>query len=263
VWVIDCDRPQHQHYHNVLRTGSKRSWGRWEHPVCRRAGYGDPLFCAPAPCEESPTTNGMYSLMAESPCLPEHSPCGELIGALGVGCLGGPCCAIDGGCTMTTQANCSGVWTVGGSCDPNPCPPPSACCIYLACEIYDQATCVAHGGCYQGIGTLCEPDPCPTSALGGAPTTVTRLQVLTAPNPSAGGVVIRCLLPTRAQTTVVLFDASGRMVRRLQGGDLPAGVIPLSWDGRDDAGRAVPTGLYLVRITTPAGEASGRVVLTR
>ena len=92
---------------------------------------------------------------------------------------------------------------------------------------------------------------------------VSRLQVLTAPNPSAGGVVIRCLLPTRAQTTVVLFDASGRMVRRLHEGDLPAGETPLSWDGRDDAGREVPAGVYLVKVTTPAGETSGRVVLTR
>jgi flagellar hook assembly protein FlgD len=92
---------------------------------------------------------------------------------------------------------------------------------------------------------------------------VARLQVLTAPNPSAGGVVIRCLLPTRALTTLELFDASGRMVRRLHDGELPAGATALSWDGRDDAEREVPAGVYLVKVTTPTGETSGRVVLTR
>jgi hypothetical protein len=90
-----------------------------------------------------------------------------------------------------------------------------------------------------------------------------RLQVLTVPNPSATGVVIRCLLPLRAPATLVLFDASGRVVRRLHEGELPAGETPFSWDGRDDFGRELPAGVYLVKVTTPAGETSGRVVLTR
>ena len=76
-------------------------------------------------------------------------------------------------------------------------------------------------------------------------------------------VVIRCLLPRRGLTTVVLFNASGRLVRRLHEGDLPAGETTVSWDGRDDAGRKVPAGVYLVKVSTPEGEASGRVVLTR
>jgi flagellar hook assembly protein FlgD len=63
--------------------------------------------------------------------------------------------------------------------------------------------------------------------------------------------------------TLVLFDASGRIVRHLHDGDLPAGETPLSWDGRDDGGREVSAGVYLVKVTTPAGETSGRVVLTR
>jgi hypothetical protein len=92
---------------------------------------------------------------------------------------------------------------------------------------------------------------------------VSGLRVLAAPNPSTGSVVIRCLLPQRDPATVVLFDASGRMVRRLHEGDLPAGETPFSWDGRDDAGRDLPAGVYLVKVTTPAGEASGRMVLTR
>jgi hypothetical protein len=92
---------------------------------------------------------------------------------------------------------------------------------------------------------------------------VTRLEVLTAPNPSASGVLIRCQLPKRGLSTVVLFDASGRIVRRLHDGDLPAGETSFSWNGRDDAGRVVPAGVYLVKITTPGEEASGRVVLSR
>lgn len=34
----------------------------------------------------------------------------------------GSCCLASGSCSITTQANCAGVWTLGGNCA-NPCPP--------------------------------------------------------------------------------------------------------------------------------------------
>jgi hypothetical protein len=49
--------------------------------------FTDPLFCfGPLPCGSAPTVEGDYTLAQGSPCLPENSPCGELIGALGLGC---------------------------------------------------------------------------------------------------------------------------------------------------------------------------------
>ncbi|MEZ4653764.1 MAG: right-handed parallel beta-helix repeat-containing protein [Candidatus Eisenbacteria bacterium] len=47
---------------------------------------GDPLICGAAVCTDAPTTAGNYALQTGSPCLPENSPCGELIGALGADC---------------------------------------------------------------------------------------------------------------------------------------------------------------------------------
>jgi hypothetical protein len=44
----------------------------------------DPLFCEPYLCGWM--DQGDWALDAASPCLPENSPCGELIGALGQGC---------------------------------------------------------------------------------------------------------------------------------------------------------------------------------
>ncbi len=88
--------------------------------------YTDPLFCAPS--------IGDFTLQAASPCLPEHSPCGLLIGALEQGCTGpgptGACCFADGSCLVQQESQCE-----------------------------DQQ------GSYQGDGTVCEPDPCiPTPA---------------------------------------------------------------------------------------------------
>jgi hypothetical protein len=48
----------------------------------------DPQFCGPADCANAPTTAGDYTLQAGSPCLPNPSPCGALIGALTQGCSG-------------------------------------------------------------------------------------------------------------------------------------------------------------------------------
>jgi hypothetical protein len=48
--------------------------------------HEDPLFCEPMPCDAAPTDVGDYSVAGASPCLPGNSPCGQLVGALGVGC---------------------------------------------------------------------------------------------------------------------------------------------------------------------------------
>ena len=45
-----------------------------------------PRFCDPEACGDAPTVAGDYQLQEGSPCLAAASPCGELIGALGLGC---------------------------------------------------------------------------------------------------------------------------------------------------------------------------------
>ncbi len=69
----------------------------------------------------------------------------------------GSCC-ISGGCTQTTQSNCSGTWSQGGSCTPNPCPQPmGACCVNGGCTLTSPASC---SGSYS-LGGACSPNPCP------------------------------------------------------------------------------------------------------
>lgn len=47
---------------------------------------GNPEFCEPLSCFESPTTGGDYRLNDDSPGLPENNDCGALIGAQEAGC---------------------------------------------------------------------------------------------------------------------------------------------------------------------------------
>jgi flagellar basal-body rod modification protein FlgD len=51
-----------------------------------------------------------------------------------------------------------------------------------------------------------------------------------------------------AKTTVTIRDQSGRVVRTLDVGARDAGLIRLTWDGRDNAGVVQPAGSYVVSV---------------
>lgn len=84
-----------------------------------------------------------------------------------------------------------------------------------------------------------------------------------APNPSGGATRFRLTLPTGSRVQVTLIDLSGRRVRTLEAAELPAGTTDLLWDGRDDAGRLVPAGLYVARLRSGAEVVERRVVRVR
>ncbi len=92
------------------------------------------------------------------------------------------------------------------------------------------------------------------------------------PNPARGGTVrVLFRVPVDrfgagpiADVDVSVYDASGRLVRRLAGGAFPVGVRSVDWDGRDEGGRDVAGGTYFVRLSTGSGtEASERLVVVR
>ena len=51
-------------------------------------------------------------------------------------------------------------------------------------------------------------------------------------------------MPTTAHVRLAILDAAGRRVRVLRDGVLPAGSYAVTWDGRDDSGASLPSGLY-------------------
>ena len=78
------------------------------------------------------------------------------------------------------------------------------------------------------------------------------------PNPAQGTVRMSLELPASERVSAEVFDMAGRRVRRLDAGAWGAGRHTLIWDGRGDDGREVAPGIYLVRVSTPAGEARAR-----
>jgi flagellar hook assembly protein FlgD len=83
------------------------------------------------------------------------------------------------------------------------------------------------------------------------------------PNPSTGSVAVDFALPRAGRPVLVVSDALGRLVWRTDRGALPPGHHSWEWDGRDRRGRAVGSGVYLLRLEYEGRAAAGRVVLVR
>lgn len=60
-----------------------------------------------------------------------------------------------------------------------------------------------------------------------------------------------------------VYDPMGRRIATLADRRFEAGANVLDWQGRDDTGRAMPSGVYLVRVSAGTADLSGRLVLVR
>ncbi|MBZ0267429.1 T9SS type A sorting domain-containing protein [bacterium] len=83
------------------------------------------------------------------------------------------------------------------------------------------------------------------------------------PNPFRTGTTMSFDVARPATGILAVHDASGRLVRTLVDGSLPAGTHHVRWDGRDRTGRRAATGVYYVRLQADAVRATEKVVLLR
>ena len=73
-----------------------------------------------------------------------------------------------------------------------------------------------------------------------------------APNPFNGETLIRFALPQPSQVELTIYNLLGQPVAVLVQGPSAAGSFSVRWDGRDQTGRAVTSGVYLYQLR--AGE---------
>jgi flagellar hook assembly protein FlgD len=58
-----------------------------------------------------------------------------------------------------------------------------------------------------------------------------------------------------------IIDLQGRIVRTIENGSRDKGLFNTSWDGKDENGHNVASGVYLFRIETSLGQSeTGRLV---
>jgi len=69
------------------------------------------------------------------------------------------------------------------------------------------------------------------------------------PNPFNPSTTIRFDLAQASSTSLTVLDLAGRLVRRLlDDEEMAIGRHEIHWNGRDDSGRSVPTGVYLYHL---------------
>jgi hypothetical protein len=68
------------------------------------------------------------------------------------------------------------------------------------------------------------------------------------PNPFNPITTIRFFGPRGHRVHVVVYDVHGKTVATLFDGVSPGGEIELQWNGRDDAGLSVGSGVYFYRL---------------
>ncbi len=83
------------------------------------------------------------------------------------------------------------------------------------------------------------------------------------PNPSRGISAIWAFLSDSCNTRLCISDVLGRRVRTVHSGPLAAGAHAFIWDGLDDAGSPVRSGLYIATLTGAARSRSGKLTLIR
>ena len=108
----------------------------------------------------------------------------------------------------------------------------------------------------------CPSPPCAVTAVA---TADAPKPVLAAPrpNPFSSRTAIRYLAPREGRMEIVVFDVTGRRVRTLLDATIQPGAHEIAWDGRDESGRLVATGVYFGRFRMEGLVQTRRLILVR
>jgi len=84
------------------------------------------------------------------------------------------------------------------------------------------------------------------------------------PNPFNPATRVRFDVPAPGgRVLLAVYDVSGRLVRTLVDGAVGPGIRNAVWDGRDDRGARVASGVYFCRLLAAGREESVRIVLLK
>jgi hypothetical protein len=83
------------------------------------------------------------------------------------------------------------------------------------------------------------------------------------PNPFNPTTTISFVLAERGLVELSVFDVKGKRVRTLASATLPAGAGQVTWDGRDDGGTPVGSGIYFYRLTSAGRQLTRKMLLLK
>jgi hypothetical protein len=103
-------------------------------------------------------------------------------------------------------------------------------------------------------------DTLPTGADGDVPVVA---MLTNYPNPFNPTTTIRYVVSSAQDITLAIFDVRGRLVRSLDAGVRAQGPHQAVWDGHDDHGRPVASGVYYVRLAGDRETLTRKIVLLK
>ena len=116
------------------------------------------------------------------------------------------------------------------------------------------------------MGTIREPLTLSTEGIafevmGNVPTKFSLLQ--NHPNPLNPMTTIEYNLPEKLQVKLEIFNVLGQRVKTLADMAQPAGRHRIVWDGKDDQGKDVASGIYFYRLEAGEFTDSKRMVILK
>jgi len=83
------------------------------------------------------------------------------------------------------------------------------------------------------------------------------------PNPFTDETTIEYSIVAEGDVRLQVFDALGQVVTTLAAGHREPATYTVAWNGRSTSGREVPSGVYVIRLTTPQGTSVVRALKLR
>lgn len=103
----------------------------------------------------------------------------------------------------------------------------------------------------------------PVSVSEVAPAAPSAVLGQNAPNPFNPATNITFELPQAGAVDLRIYNTTGQLVKTLAKGPFDAGTHVVRWDGRDDEGGALSSGVYYYEIVTASGRQSKKAVLLK
>jgi flagellar hook assembly protein FlgD len=83
------------------------------------------------------------------------------------------------------------------------------------------------------------------------------------PNPFNPSTLMRYYLPEKSRVALEIYDISGKRVAQLVRKVEEKGFYVIEWNGKDDRGNTVVSGVYFCRLTAGKERISKKLVLLR
>ncbi|MBI2501700.1 MAG: T9SS type A sorting domain-containing protein [Candidatus Latescibacteria bacterium] len=109
------------------------------------------------------------------------------------------------------------------------------------------------------------PPPVPTAVLEDRAASLPQRFSLSQnfPNPFNSSTVIRFELPQSREVELAIYNLAGQKVATLLAGEREAGAYTLRWDGKDDSGKELASGVYLYRLQGGGKVETRKLLLVR